>query len=43
MLFRSEQLGVDPSLCVAYEASEAGLESAIAAGIGTVVDIRVAR
>ena len=38
-----ERLGVDPSLCVAYEDSEAGLESAIAAGIGTVVDIRVAR
>ena len=33
-------LGVDPAHCVAYEDSTQGIESARAAGIRTVVDVR---
>jgi beta-phosphoglucomutase-like phosphatase (HAD superfamily) len=33
-------LGVDPAHCVAYEDSTSGIESAKAAGIGNVVDVR---
>lgn len=35
-----EMLGVDPGHCVAYEDSTTGMESARAAGIPTVVDVR---
>jgi beta-phosphoglucomutase-like phosphatase (HAD superfamily) len=35
-----ELLGVDPAHCVAYEDSSTGMESARAAGVPTVVDVR---
>lgn len=39
-LLAIEKLGVDASRCVAYEDSTVGMESARAAGIPTVVDVR---
>jgi HAD superfamily hydrolase (TIGR01509 family) len=42
-LYAAERLGVPTERCVAYEDSTAGIESALAAGVGTVVDIRTAR
>ncbi len=34
-------LGVDPARCIAYEDSEIGIASALGAGVGTIVDIRL--
>lgn len=39
-LLAMSRLGVDPAFCVAYEDSTTGIESARAAGIPTVVDVR---
>jgi HAD superfamily hydrolase (TIGR01509 family) len=39
-LLAAQRFGVAPNRCVAYEDSEAGIESALAAGIGTVFDVR---
>lgn len=39
-LLAVERLGVAASRCVAYEDSQPGIESASAAGIGTVFDVR---
>jgi HAD superfamily hydrolase (TIGR01509 family) len=34
-------LGVDPARCIAYEDSDIGIASALGAGVGTIVDIRL--
>jgi HAD superfamily hydrolase (TIGR01509 family) len=34
-------LEVDPVRCIAYEDSEIGMTSALAAGVGRVIDIRL--
>jgi len=39
-LLAASRLGVVPARCVAYEDSADGIASALAAGIGTVVDVR---
>lgn len=38
----AQRLGVDPADCVAYEDSAIGMASARAAGVGRIVDVRVA-
>jgi HAD superfamily hydrolase (TIGR01509 family) len=40
-LLAMERLRVDPKHCVAYEDSGSGIESAKAAGIAHVLDVRV--